>query len=75
MPDNKRNDEDLRFFYFLLRRKAYILIEMEQFEDAEFILHRLLEKDPDNLIILKELAYIQHQRNQKQSYSREKNEK
>lgn len=75
VPDNKRNDEDLRFFYFLLRRKAYILIEMEQFEDAEFILHRLLEKDPDNLIILKELAYIQHQRKQKQTYTRETNEK
>lgn len=75
LTENKRNEEDLKFFYFLLRRKAYILIEMDQFDDAEYILHRLLEKDPDNLIILKELAYIQHQRKEKETVSKEKQEK
>ncbi|MEG0992299.1 MAG: tetratricopeptide repeat protein, partial [Bacteroidales bacterium] len=75
LTDNKKNEEDLNFFYFLLRRKAYILIEMEQFEDAEYILHRLLEKDPDNLIILKELAYIQHQRKESAPVAQERNKK
>ena len=72
MPDSKRTSEDIHFFYFLLRRKAYILIEMEQLDDAEFILSQLLQKDPDNLVVLKELAYIQHKRKQKDESAQER---
>ena len=73
--DNDRSDEDYNFFYFLLRRKAYILIEMEQLDDAEYILRRLLEKDPDNEIVLKELAFIQNQKRKEASVSEEREEK
>lgn len=58
----ERSEEDYTFFFFLLRRKAYILIEMDQFEDAEYILRRLLEEDPDNEVVLRELAFIQNQK-------------
>lgn len=58
----ERSEEDYNFFFFLLRRKAYILIEMDQYEDAEYILKRLLEEDPDNEIVLHELAFIQTQK-------------
>lgn len=57
-----RSEDDIHLFYFLMRRKAYILVEMEQYEDAESILHKLLENDPDNTIVLHELAYIQSHR-------------
>ena len=60
--ENKRTSEDLNFFYFLLRRKAFILIEMDQFDDAEYILSKILEKDPYNEVVLNELAYIQKKR-------------
>lgn len=74
-PDNERSEEDYNFFYFLLRRKAYILIEMEQLDDAEYILRRLLEKDPDNEIVLKELAFIQNQKKKEPSVSEEREDK
>jgi hypothetical protein len=60
--ENERTEDDYNFLNFLLRRKAYILIEMEQYDDAEYILRKLLEKDPDNEIVLKELAFIQNKK-------------
>ncbi|MDO5571627.1 MAG: tetratricopeptide repeat protein [Bacteroidales bacterium] len=66
--EKERTEDDYNFFYFLLRRKAYILIEMEQYEDAEYILRRLLEKEPDNEIVLKELAFIQNKRKKDEEF-------
>ena len=71
IPEKKRTVDEIDFFYFLLRRKAFVLIEMEQLDDAEYILFRLLEKDPDNSVVLKELAYIQNNRNQKNKTEQE----
>ena len=52
------------FLYFLYRRKAYVLIELRQFDAAEELL-RLLMDDPDSSdFALSELAYIQQLRGQ-----------
>ena len=59
IPEGEHTRESLDFFYFLLRKKALVLIEMDQYEDAEYILYRLLEKEPNNDDIINELALLQ----------------
>ncbi len=59
IPEGEHTRETLDFFYFLLRKKALVLIEMDQYEDAEYILYRLLEKEPNNDDIINELALLQ----------------
>jgi hypothetical protein len=58
--ENERNEYDYDFFMFLLRRKAYCLIEMNQVELAEDILKQILNNDPENEFAKQELEYINH---------------
>lgn len=43
---------------FLQRRKAYCLIELEQYEQAETYLKNILESEPDNQFANQEMKYI-----------------
>ena len=52
------NEENLNFLLFCLRRKAYFLIEIKQYEDAKKYLEKILEIDPDNQFAIGELNYI-----------------
>lgn len=61
-PKEERNDLDYDFFMFLLRRKAYCLIELKQFEQAENYLKQILENEPDNKFAKEEMEYINNQK-------------
>jgi tetratricopeptide (TPR) repeat protein len=56
--EEERNDLDYDFYMFLSRRKAYCLIELRQYEQAEFYLKRILENEPENEFAIQELEYI-----------------
>lgn len=47
-----------KFVNFLKRRKAYVLIERRQFEEAKTLLNELLEDPESNDFAISELAYI-----------------
>jgi tetratricopeptide (TPR) repeat protein len=53
-------NDDYSYYNFLLRRKSYVLIEMQQYDEAEKLLKMLLESDPDNSFIKTELAHIEN---------------
>jgi tetratricopeptide (TPR) repeat protein len=57
-PDEKRNDLDYEFYMFLMRRKAYCLIELKQYEQAENYLKKILENEPDNKFAKEEMEYL-----------------
>jgi tetratricopeptide (TPR) repeat protein len=48
---------------FLLRRKAYCLIELKQYDSAEDILKHILENNPDNEFAKQEIEYIKQLKN------------
>jgi hypothetical protein len=51
--------EMVAFVGFLKRRKAYLLVSLERYDEAESLLKQLLN-DPENSgFALRELAYIQ----------------
>lgn len=50
---------DHYFMLFLLRRKAFFLIEMKKYDAAIEYLDKLLEYDPGNSFAVSELAYIE----------------
>ena len=52
------NEEDWSFLLFCFRRKAYLLIEIKQYEDAKKYLEKILEVEPDNEFAKGELEYI-----------------
>nr|WP_320037224.1 hypothetical protein [uncultured Bacteroides sp.] len=54
------DNDDYSYYGFLLRRKSYVLIEMQQYDEAEKLLKMLLESDPDNSFIKTELAHIEN---------------
>jgi len=54
-----------KYYLFLWRRMAFIYIDMGKLNDAEALLKDMLNKAPNNDIILKELAYIQQLRKNK----------
>ena len=56
--DDERNDLDYEFYMFLLRRKSYCMIELQQYDEAEEILIRILQSDPENQFAKQEIAYI-----------------
>lgn len=47
---------------FLLRRKAYCMIELKEYECAESILNHILENDPENQFAKREIEYIKQMR-------------
>ncbi len=49
---------------FLLRRKAYCLIELKQLKQAATYLKQILENDPENEFVKQELKYIKSEINQ-----------
>ena len=61
--DRTRNDYD--FFMFLLRRKAYCMIELKQYDSAESILQKILENDPESEFAKQEIEYINQLKNNK----------
>lgn len=67
-PDE--NDEEPEpairdFLYFLLRRKAYVLVEKGRLNEAEEIFRPMLEQPENSDFALNELAYIQKLREKK----------
>jgi len=52
------NEEDWSFILFCFRRKAYLLIEIKQYEDAKMYLEKILEIEPDNEFAKGEMEYI-----------------
>ena len=44
---------------FLLRRKAYMLVAMQRYDEAERLLKQMLDNPQNSDFALKELAYIQ----------------
>jgi tetratricopeptide (TPR) repeat protein len=61
--DRTRNDYD--FYMFLLRRKAYCMIELKQYDSAESILQKILENDPESEFAKQEIEYINQLKNNK----------
>ena len=61
--EEARDNSDYHFHMFLTRRKAYCLIELEEYEQAEIFLKRILENDPENKFAKDEMEYINHLKN------------
>lgn len=61
--EEDRTDNDYNFFMYLLRRKAYCLIELRQYESAEDILQHILETDPENEFAKQEMEFIKQMKN------------
>lgn len=60
--DEQPQDFVLAFVSFLKRRKAYVFIDQQRYDEAEKLLKKMLD-DPDNSdFALNELAYIQKMR-------------
>jgi tetratricopeptide (TPR) repeat protein len=53
------------FYEFIMRRKAYLLIEMGELDAAEEMLKKMLEKHPEYDFALDELAYIEQLKKEK----------
>ena len=51
--------EIISFVGFLKRRKAYLLVRSERYDEAENLLKQLLDDPANTDFALKELAYIQ----------------
>jgi tetratricopeptide (TPR) repeat protein len=62
---NKKEEERTEndFFMFLLRRKAYCMIELKQFDSAKGILQHILKNDPENEFAKQEIEYIKQLKN------------
>ena len=54
--------EAVTFVAFLKRRKAYLLVQLERYDEAEKLLKHLLNDPESSDFALKELAYIQRKR-------------
>lgn len=52
----------LNFIHFLLRRKGYVLIDLDELDEAEKLFTAMLKDPKDKDFALKELAYIQRLR-------------
>ena len=61
--EEERTEYDYEFFMFLLRRKAYCVIELKQYDAAVDILKHILKNDPENEFAKKELEYIKQLKN------------
>ena len=66
--DSEEEDRDnlpqnlFDFLRFLRRRKAYALIDLHHYDEAEQLLHSLLGNPDDEAFVLDELAYLEQQR-------------
>jgi tetratricopeptide (TPR) repeat protein len=58
VPENEQTNEEYDFYLYLLRRKAFCLIEFNDFDAAENILSQILEMEPNNAFALGELEFI-----------------
>lgn len=54
----ERTEDDFEFQLFLIRRRCYCLLELNQFDKAEEGLKYLLSIEPENQFALQELEYI-----------------
>ena len=61
--EDERTEYDYDFFMFLMRRKAYCMIELKQYDAADDILKHILKNDPENEFAKKELEYIKQLKN------------
>lgn len=61
--EEERTEYDYEFFMFLLRRKAYCMIELKQYDAAEDILKHILKNDPENEFAKQEIEYIKRLKN------------
>ncbi|MDR1370644.1 MAG: hypothetical protein LBJ72_11070 [Dysgonamonadaceae bacterium] len=52
------SEDEINLYNFLWRRKAYVFIDLKQYEQAEELLMKLLIDDPNNKTIWNELEYI-----------------
>jgi tetratricopeptide (TPR) repeat protein len=59
----ERTEYDYEFFMFLLRRKAFCMIELKKYEAAEDILKHILNNDPENEFAKQEIDYIKQLKN------------
>lgn len=59
----ERTEYDYKFFMFLLRRKAFCMIELKKYEAAEDILKHILNNDPENEFAKQEIEYIKQLKN------------
>ena len=56
-PDEQQSEKS--FINFLKRRKAYLLVEMKEYDDAEKLLKKMLDEPDSSDFALQELAFIQ----------------
>lgn len=61
--EEERTEYDYEFFMFLLRRKAYCMIELKQYDAADDILKHILKNDPENEFAKNEIEYIKQKKN------------
>lgn len=61
--EEDRTEYDYEFFMFLLRRKAYCMIELKLYDAADDILKHILKNDPENEFAKKEIEYIKQLKN------------
>ncbi len=50
------------FVAFLCRRKAYLLVDSERYDEADELLRKLVKDPESNEFALHELAYVQKKR-------------
>ena len=69
LKDEEITEEISRYCCFLLRRRAYVLTDMHQLDEAEELLKELLETDDRTEYIQDELDYIKRLREKQQEKS------
>ena len=57
--DEEAQGHVMGFINFLKRRKAYVYIEFERYDEAEKLLRKMLDEPENSDFAISELAYIQ----------------
>lgn len=69
VKDDDFTQEMVNYYHFLLRRRAYVLIDMNRLDEAEELFKKLLEADNRTEYIQNELDYIKHLREEQDERS------
>lgn len=69
LKEKEFTTEFLNYYHFLLRRRAYVLTDMNRLDEAEELFKKLLETDNRTEYIQNELDYIKHLREKQEERS------
>ena len=69
LKEEEFTEETFSYYCFLLRRRAYVLTDMNRLDEAEELLKKLLKTDDRTEYIQGELDYIKQLREEQQEKS------